>query len=684
MYDSHSGSTAPDIWVGRIHASRLTYGSEVRLVKSYLQRNHMYRTGLLSVPRRGLVYNEVTWYPNNHGMSNLYGDITMFNDENTTTAYHYRNQLRQGYEFVHLIAHSSPWVHTFFLSGDRPGGGSVFNFEVPALAPNAAFYFINGCMCGRFTEKDCLCNWYLFAQPRAQAVTASSQLMYGVSDLSTTYLALSRDSCFGASFLAWHRSNYSSFRGTLILGDPTLRLNRSLPNSAPVKPVAYQPTAELDWTEFTVDTSNFVNGNPDIGCSQGRLRLVFDSGRIVRSDNYYTSFDGAGFARPESIAWHEYYDLFPACATDAAGRFWVAWQSFRDYNSGYDHFSLFSSYLYNGSWSPVQRIGPLEGYHDVQTALASGTDNRVWCAFKSWRHGQGDIWVSNALNGGAWSAPERLTADSLDQIDPCVTVDAASRPWVFWTSLTSGRWQLQGRYYDNGWLPAFTLDTLGDNATPRAATDGLGRVWLVWSKAQGAQSDVYYACREDSSWTDPAPLTSGPAEDLLPDIAAGLGGTVSACWQSNSTGAWDIYTSRYADGWTQPEAVTSDNANDYDPVIAADPDGNLWTAWASDRRGYWNICAARAGLSGAAEAGRSAPPRFDVDPNPFSHHATFSGSGRFRIEIYTTDGRRLASLPAVSGRARWSPTGLPAGVYLARITTPDRAERGATRLVHID
>ena len=193
-----------------------------------------------------------------------------------------------------------------------------------------------------------------------------------------------------------------------VVGDPTLRVVHTTPQSVRVEPLHYQPTARLNWTEYAVDTSNFVNGNPAIGCSQGHIRLVFDSGRIVRADNYFSSFDGSAFTRPESVAWEEYYDLFPACCTDAAGRFWMAWQSFRDYSSSsYEHFQLFSTYYYNGAWSSVQRVGPIAGYHDMQAAIASGTDTVVWCAFKSWRNGQADIWVSSENNGGAWATPSR-------------------------------------------------------------------------------------------------------------------------------------------------------------------------------------------------------------------------------------------------------------------------------------
>jgi hypothetical protein len=674
-YDSHSGSRAPDIWIGRIHASRLTYGSEEQLVRDLFHRNHDYRTGQLMIQHRGLVYNEVDWYPHDHGMSSLYSDVTMFNDENTTTAYHYKGQLQLGYEFVHIIAHSSPWVHTFFLQNEVPGGGSVFNFEITALEPHGAFYFMNACICARYTEKDNLGNWYLFARPWGQAVIAATNLMYGVSYLTTVYRALDNDSCLGDAFLKWHKANYSMQMGTCILGDPTLRIaddEGRMTNATPA--VQRSPSGSpLDWTEYVVDSSNFVNGNPAIGCSDGRLRIVFDSGRKVRADTYWSWFNGTSFNAPESVAWHAYYDLFPVCVTDATGRFWVVWQSFRDYQSGYEHFQLLSSFYHNGTWSSLRRVGSLAGYHDVQAALGAGTDDKVWCAFKSFRNGQADIWVSSASSGGDWAAPIRLTDDSLGQIAPCVAVDSANHPWVFWSSLTGGNWHIQGRHHDgSGWLPMFELDTIGNNSSPCVAARHDGTIWVLWHKWIGNQSDIYGSCWDGAVWTEPAPVTSDPAEDILPDICLAPDGEFWACWQSKRTGDWDIHASRYEDGWTTPEPVTADVANDWDPVIGADSVG-VWIAWASDRRGYWNIYASHTNLTGVADPHPAAPGRQSVvrvSPNPFRNRAVFTGTGEFRVDVYSADGRLVTRLNAISGQAVWTPRDVRPGLYFARVNGP--------------
>jgi hypothetical protein len=683
-YNDWTGDATPVIWMGRIYASRLTYDAEEHLIKGYFQRNHLYRTGQLPVPARGLVCNNV-FFSDDHGMSDLFTNVTMVNGGPSNTSYNYKQQLLQGYSFVHLVSHSSPWVNTFFLDegGSIAGGGSVFNFEIPALAPHAAFYFLNACMCARYTERDNLGNWYLFAPPWGQGVIASSQTMYAVDDISDIYRALGNDSCLGDAFLKWHRSNYYSFMATLILGDPTLKVNRISPPVARVGNPRYVPSARQDWTQCSFDTTHFVNGRPIIGRSQGHLRIVFDSGRIVRSDNYMTSFNGSSFSAPESIAWEDYYDLYSSACTDASGRFWVAWQSFRDYDqTGYEHFQLFSTYYYNGAWSSIQRIGSVAGYHDEQVALGAGSDNTVWAAFKSWRNGQGDIWAASASNGGAWTTPVRLTSDSLDQIDPCVVVDHANHPWVFWQSQVNGRFRIQGRTYNGSWQPIFDLDTLGNDGPPKATVDGDGNVWVVWASWQAGANHVCCACRADSAWQPVQALTSGPTNDYLPAVTTDPSGTVWVCWQSGSIGAWNIYASYYAGGWTAPEAVTDSTSDNYDPTICADDAGKVWVAWASDRRGYWNIYAAYTDPASGVEAQpTSLLPVVNVSQNPFARSVSFTGPQHFSVDVFTIDGRKLTRLDARDGKANWTPGLLPRGIYIARLA--DKEKQTVVKLLYI-
>ena len=109
LYDDHTGNVAPEIWVGRLYARPLTWDDEVRLLKHYFAKNHLYRTGGLVLPDRGLCFNDEDWSGSgNCGLTAIYPTVTVIEDSRTTAA-NYRTELVNGYEWIHVMSHSSAW-----------------------------------------------------------------------------------------------------------------------------------------------------------------------------------------------------------------------------------------------------------------------------------------------------------------------------------------------------------------------------------------------------------------------------------------------------------------------------------------------------------------------------------------------------------------------------------------------
>jgi len=135
VYESYS-SGSPEIWVGRLTPTFLSHGSSVELLNNYFSKNHAYRSGTLSLPDRALAYEEaftgLTYY-----LDNLYTVVVRVNDPVGTNADNFREELLNGYEWVHLISHSSPWGSSFHTGAPPEGAGTFDNFEVPPLDPHA-------------------------------------------------------------------------------------------------------------------------------------------------------------------------------------------------------------------------------------------------------------------------------------------------------------------------------------------------------------------------------------------------------------------------------------------------------------------------------------------------------------------------------------------------------------------
>ncbi|KYK20008.1 hypothetical protein AYK24_04340 [Thermoplasmatales archaeon SG8-52-4] len=118
VHSSGSGDMGPEVFVGRIYASTLTYDSESNLINDYLKKVHSYRTGELTQPWCSLEYVEEDWYDMDVFMRYIYGEnVTRYDSGFNTTAQGYLDNLDFGHHFVQVCAHSYSGGHHF---GTRP------------------------------------------------------------------------------------------------------------------------------------------------------------------------------------------------------------------------------------------------------------------------------------------------------------------------------------------------------------------------------------------------------------------------------------------------------------------------------------------------------------------------------------------------------------------------------------
>ncbi|MCK5064330.1 MAG: hypothetical protein KAQ97_03550, partial [Candidatus Fermentibacteraceae bacterium] len=201
LLDGHSGDKAPEIWVGRIDAHAMEFGNEISLLKDYFTANHLYRTGSLSVPARALAFNDNDWsYYGSSGLEYIYSTVEVINNTSQTTADNYKAELAEGYEFVHLMSHSSPWGHTFRIPSGY--GGTVLAPEISCVNPQTVFVQLFACSNCRWTEPDCLGNWYLFGTDYGLLAIGSTKTG-AMLDFSEFYEPIGSGNIPGVAFRAW-------------------------------------------------------------------------------------------------------------------------------------------------------------------------------------------------------------------------------------------------------------------------------------------------------------------------------------------------------------------------------------------------------------------------------------------------------------------------------------------------
>lgn len=235
MYDSHSGDTAPEIWVGRLTAGPLTYGGmgEVALLQNYFNKNHLYRTGQLSLNSRSLVYVDDDWEywagEWNTDVSFAYPTRTLVSDPYTTWATDYEERLDHNYESILVCVHSSPSTH--FFKDPNENWSYTYNSEVRSIDPQAFFYNLFACSNARYVEANYMAGWYVFCQTYGLVALGSTKTG-SMLEFLDFYQPFGQRKTIGEAFMDWFvaqgaggYSDYETcwFYGMTMIGDPTLR-----------------------------------------------------------------------------------------------------------------------------------------------------------------------------------------------------------------------------------------------------------------------------------------------------------------------------------------------------------------------------------------------------------------------------------------------------------------------------
>lgn len=234
MFDAHTGSTAPEIWLGRLTASPLQYGgfSEAELINRYLERVHQYRLRNLTNSRKALVYIDDDFIGDadewHREMRLLYHDVDLVTREDQTSGNDYRQRLVNSYEWIQVHVHSSPGGHSFAASSNN---NWVRSTELPHIVPNALFYSLYACSNVRYTTTDYMGGWYIFSPGNGLAVlgTTKAGAMLHYQDF---YAPLDQNVSLGPAFKQWisiwMETNPFWFYGLTLLGDPTLTVLHDL------------------------------------------------------------------------------------------------------------------------------------------------------------------------------------------------------------------------------------------------------------------------------------------------------------------------------------------------------------------------------------------------------------------------------------------------------------------------
>ena len=672
IYDDHTGDVEPEIWVGRIYARNLTWDNEIRLLKRYFRKNHLYRVDSLVLPQRALSFVDDNWsYWTTCGLDYIYSDVVVVNDEDQTTAARYRDELEHGYEWIHVCAHSSPWGHTFMsLGGYR---GTVFNYEIFTLEPQALFYNLFACSGTRFTEENGSAGWYLFVDPYGLLVVGSTKtgsMLY----FDDFYRPIGQQvMCIGDAFKEWFtlwgEESWDWFYGMNIIGDPTLKPKNQTSHRIAQKPYASSQHNALWDTPETVASDPESDGFPQVTTTvDGKTWVVWESGRssdVGRSEIYGAYRDTSTWSDAMNIGTSVYWDFNPVIGKDNQHRPVAVWAGFND-----GQYDLYYS-IYTGQWSLRQLLHSSDPAYDIKPTLAQDNDGNLWVTWESRRDVDVNIYAS-FFNGSSWSPPQQVTADPTDETTPHMLIDSLGQPWVIYARRFNDRSEIWGSYYSgNQWVASGPISGSQRRAYhPTGVVDILWRkyVWVAWQSVDSSNPDIFASYFNGMVWSQPTQLTSDTASDLFPCLAADRGGQVVCFYQSKADGDWNIYCVHPEDSttWSIPYIVVDLAGADINPDVTCSPSNNLWICWQSYSTGNWEIMVLRkAGLDVRETKHETMTSSLSVAPTIFSRQVKIMTQAPYQhVCIYDIKGslvKRISS--GEDKRVTWNAQGLPAGAY---------------------
>lgn len=220
-YSNLDGTYGSDIWIGIIRPP--IYGAAgISLLHDYFDRNHKFHTGSIMFNKECVI---ASTYESGQVLSSRVQksgrwdeDRVIGNDtDDETWKQIYLNSITKSAEVIHFHGHGNPNHHL----------PDIWYTDIIDHPPNAALVYLQSCTTGKFTEKNYIGGWYLFAGNTLAVVSFSSPVWgfrgsgWGEGDNAMQLLSFAGGSCIGQSIVSSHPLQETM----VLLGDPTLQLS---------------------------------------------------------------------------------------------------------------------------------------------------------------------------------------------------------------------------------------------------------------------------------------------------------------------------------------------------------------------------------------------------------------------------------------------------------------------------
>lgn len=242
-FDKHTGNVEPEVFFGRLTTSQMdALGEEVEITKDYLERAHQYRTGLMEVKDKALIY----WCKEydcggRDTLREIYESVDIIDFQEMSGGQidylgggkeDFLQKIREGYQFVILggLGHSGSTEVTM-------GDDQLYCSDLIDANPRSQFYVLHSCLNSRYTDSGFIAGYFAYSGKGLISIGGSSE-GGGIGRGQPFYESLQFGASFGEAMKDFFTvmvstdapEQYINYRlathsySTILLGDPTLKI----------------------------------------------------------------------------------------------------------------------------------------------------------------------------------------------------------------------------------------------------------------------------------------------------------------------------------------------------------------------------------------------------------------------------------------------------------------------------
>jgi len=223
---------------------------------------------------------------------------------------------------------------------------------------------------------------------------------------------------------------------------------------------------------------------------------------------------------------------------------------------------------------------PLQATIASLPVLKKDGQGRVWKAWEEWGNNRSLICLEQA-GAGKHVSRQTISRQSGFNYSPDLAFDQTDSPWMIWVNYFNREYRVYVQEVSSRRTWLIRSSSEGTISSPKIIQDRTDFIWAFWDETHKRKGSIFYKFYDQRGWSS---LKAVPQETDFPALNPGVAsdglGNLWVAWSRYDGKDYEIYLSRW-DGraWLKEIKTTDNEANDIFPAIQVGPEGQPLVSW---------------------------------------------------------------------------------------------------------